>query len=282
MTSSKLPLSMALLLWSLVLGHASSLAQGLSSNDSSPRPVRSVLQLAGPEIAKEASRPTGTVLHPGRDALLQEFEEIDIEHAMRVRRIQDLLDQLKQKARESKNAKNARPAQPVSPVPEPVPEPTPEPETKSLITSSAAPSDSNVVPDSEQPIPQTMTRSVSIPRPMTATVDRLGLANNLFVQGAVDDAGSIYEDLLQVPQEPADLIWIQYQLASCYRMQGRLKDAKKLYRHVASLKEDKYWQSRALWWLEYLARSERILSRQAELQKQIDVLRKEVDEFQTE
>lgn len=280
------------LLFCLVAGGGNVFGQRPRSSDGPPIYIVSDLNLTSPEwhlgTPLQARAPDSA-----REAsnLMDEFEQMDRAHTKHIRRIRDLLDTLQQKIERARESpKTEAPRQPlpaerdnrhvplvVDDAVEPV---APEQETVTPPPARLAPPNGTAAPS----LQNVNTRLISNqgPRPLvTGTVDRLALANNLFVQGTVDVASSIYEELMQQPQQAADLVWIEYQLASCYRMQGRLKDAKKLYYRVASSKEENYWASRAGWWLEYLDRSQRIYERQAELKAQMETLRKEVDEFQT-
>lgn len=223
-----------------------------------------------------------------QSAFSHEFDAMDRERSERINRIRRLLDEIKRKASQAARTTSKTGNQPTTG--------SSHQEPKSIeqrvrrLTKPEAQTPATNPPSAPKSVPEsppenalrTETRLVAntSPKPFTKTVDRLALANNLFVQGQVDVAGPIYEQLVQLPQSPADTIWIQYQLASCYRMQGRPADAKKLYRLVASSKEEEYWSSRALWWLDYLSKTERFLGRQTKLQSQMDAMRKEVNEFQ--
>lgn len=188
---------------------------------------------------------------------------------LRILRIKRKLERLKELAKAEKETPQPQP--PEDPLKEEHP-PTPQSEepTPDVTLPSKPAADASATPDSQ----------VIIPRQITSTVDRLALANNQFAQGKIDVAAAIYEKLKGVPQKPSDLVWIEYQLASCYRIQGKVKEATKLYRYVASSK-DEYWASRAHWWLDYLTRSDAIFQRQEALASRFAALQSELDELRS-
>lgn len=128
-------------------------------------------------------------------------------------------------------------------------------------------------------LPVTLEVAPSTPELIVSSthIDSMSFANNLFAQGKIEVARPVYEKLLTQPQEPEDLIWIQYQLASCYRLEKRIKDATKFYRIVAGEKNISYWPSRAQWWLDYIGRSEALLLRQQEIQQRVKALTEQVN-----
>ena len=130
----------------------------------------------------------------------------------------------------------------------------------------------NEAPANDDPQPETNLQ----PIPLTSTVDSLALANNLFAQGKIDFAAPIYEKLVHLPQAPSELNWIRYQLAACYRRQNKAKEAKKLYRVVASSRDD-YWAKRAHWWLDYLGTTETLSDRKLSFENEFKLLAEEID-----
>lgn len=115
------------------------------------------------------------------------------------------------------------------------------------------------------------------PISITDTVDQLAMANNLFAQNDIANATAQYEHLLKSPQTAEDIVWIQYQLAGCYRRSGNTLLAKKHYRMVASNKKNDYWSQRAVWWLEYLRRSSTRMEKQQQLEAELKSLQQELD-----
>ena len=235
-------------------------------------------------------------------SLSQRIEEMERLRASRVDRIRGLLKDLKQKVKDKPDevkpiqVKPARAeALPIPPASSPM-RLTAEPpvtQTKPVAMTLSPP---GPVSTERPPKPEAQPE-VSVPdqagldsikaetassKSLTGTVDRLGLANNLYAQGDIKTARSIYEELARLPHEEFDRVWVNYQLASCYRLTGSMDKARKYYRHVASFKGDSYWPSRAIWWLDYLTRFEGIQNRYRDAMGGVEQMRKEVDELRNE
>lgn len=201
-------------------------------------------------------------------SVMATLDQTELDQDLRIKRIREKLDRLKKLAEACQPAPTSASADATEIAP-PVPQSTGIP--KVVQSPDLAPQQPVKSPSPPKP--------VTIPINLTATVDQLALANNLFAQGKTDAALSIYETLVQEPQTASDLVWIQYQLAACYRLTGRSKEARKLYRIVASAKNEDYWTGQAHWWLDYLQRNQALQERQQALQARLDSLRKETDEL---
>ena len=140
------------------------------------------------------------------------------------------------------------------------------------------------------PAPPQETKAVSVeplpldpvqrPVSLTSTVDSLSLANSLFAQGKIEEAKPIYEKLAAQTRSPSDLIWIQYQLACCYRADGQIKEAIRLYRIVSAATQEPYWAGRAQWWLKYLGKAQELEQRRQKLDETVAAAKKELDGLQ--
>ena len=133
----------------------------------------------------------------------------------RVDRITNMLSELKKKARRRESVRRLPTDSPMESPANQSREPSfvelPPPAPPPIVHESKEqnPVESNLVIQQTRPLLKTT------PVSLTTTVDSLSLANNLFAQGKVEMAQSIYEKLQKTPHSPSDLIWIQYQLACC-------------------------------------------------------------------
>lgn len=191
----------------------------------------------------------------------------------RLKRINDMLLELKRRAKEREVISDSPPPSPTADrlkVEQPmIANPSPNVPPPTTVTLPVAAPTIEVQPAVAAPD--------ETPISLTTTVDSLALANNLFAQGKVEMARPIYEKLMRQPQLPKDSVWIQYQLACCYRIEGRIKDATKMYRMAGSSKEEPYWANRAQWWLDFLGRAQQLEEQRAQLEKQLEMLKKVVD-----
>lgn len=200
----------------------------------------------------------------------------------RVKRINEMLTRLRELAKSQKEQAQTPPklAPPrTEPITLPISQRPPEPKTVPNASTEVPVLKPDVVPEPKEliPPPNAALPKTAPPLPVTSTVDRLALANNLFAQGKIESAHPIYEELLAQPHDPSTFAWIQYQLACCYRNQGKIKEATKLYRIVGSSKDDSYWAGRAQWWLTHLAKTQKIKERQEQVEKQLAQLRKVIN-----
>ena len=148
-------------------------------------------------------------------------------------------------------------------------DPTVTPLPNQLVTPAAP----ELPADATTPIDIANSHPISV----TGTVDQLALANNLFAQNDIENAKNMYEKLLKLPQTAQDIVWIQYQLAGCYRRAGNNQLAKKYYRTVVSNKQEAYWSNRAMWWMDYLNRSSTMMEKQQQLEAELKSLQQELD-----
>jgi len=196
----------------------------------------------------------------------------------RVQRINALLSELQKKARMKEGMRRLPDALPMeSPS-------TTSQEPRFVEPQQPTPPPIVTVPTSiEQEVPDVPLEPTQPQSPisLTKTVDSLSLANSLFAQGKSEMAQSIYEKLLKTPQSSADLVWIQYQLACCYRISGRMKESTQLYRIVGSSKTEPYWASRAHWWLDYLGRAQRLEAQRQKLESQFELFKKAAENVQS-
>lgn len=212
-----------------------------------------------------------------------------VEDTARIRRINRLITRLKKLSNEREKVSSQPQPLPV-PVDSTAPAvtttppqatiqqtPPPKPPTPTQSTplpEPVAPAETPPMMIVKEPATATETAPVSI----TSTVDKLALANNLFAQGKSSTAKAIYEKLASTPQDPSDAVWIRYQLACCYRIDGQIKEAIKLYRNVGGNKVDSYWASRAQWWLDFIGRSQQLDEKRNSLEKQLEKLKKAIDD----
>ncbi|MEQ1905023.1 MAG: tetratricopeptide repeat protein, partial [Pirellulaceae bacterium] len=73
------------------------------------------------------------------------------------------------------------------------------------------------------------------------------LGNSLFSTGNYSQALRSYESLLQDEKDPVDRAWIKCFAANCYRLQGNVSAAEKLYREVAGARMNVYAADQAQW-----------------------------------
>ena len=138
--------------------------------------------------------------------------------------------------------------------------------------------------DSASPAADPVTKQVGVEVPAeflvtSRPIDSLAFANNMFAQGKIATARPVYEKLLESPQTAEDMIWIQYQLASCYRLEKDIKKATRYYRVVAADTTTEYWPSRARWWLDYISKSQNMYQRSTELENRFKKLQEQISEL---
>jgi hypothetical protein len=191
--------------------------------------------------------------------LLDDLQLNELDKADRVDQLQDQLKSL-QRMLDRRRA-SQQPAVMPEPTPRTVPEP-PEPG----IPATPAHSEPEA-PPSERPassahdlLPDQLTESASdthhgqselFPEGIVqGPVDRLALADSLFAGGQVDLALQAYEEVDSSTLSGEDGLWIQYQLASCYRRLLDYPEAEKRYRHVAARPDGGMYATQARWWLD--------------------------------
>ena len=83
-------------------------------------------------------------------------------------------------------------------------------------------------------------------------IDRLGLANNLFVVGEYPLALEMYQQAAGATLTPNQDFWVEYQTANCLRRLGNPADASNRYRNLANHPEAGWLSQQANWWVETL------------------------------
>ena len=168
------------------------------------------------------------------------------------------------------------------------------PESTAQPQQAAPPQVVPVAPEMVAPIGASVTETSTTSQPAAIPaipvtqdpVDSLALANNLFAVGdpqSLQLALGIYDKLHnQLKADPGhadDLEWIRFQLASCHRRNGDIKKAEKFYRIVASSKRAPYWAAQAQWWLQNIARMERIYGRQQRVKETLNQIKEDTSSY---
>jgi hypothetical protein len=84
------------------------------------------------------------------------------------------------------------------------------------------------------------------------TIDRLGLANNLYAVGEYELALDMYENTDITELTAQQQIWTDYQTANCLRRMGRHGDASNRYRRIAEQPEAGWLSEQSRWWVDVL------------------------------
>ena len=84
------------------------------------------------------------------------------------------------------------------------------------------------------------------------TIDRLGLANNLYAVGEYELALDMYEKTDMTELTAQQQIWTDYQMANCLRRMGRNADASNRYRRIAEQPEAGWLSEQSRWWVDVL------------------------------
>lgn len=84
------------------------------------------------------------------------------------------------------------------------------------------------------------------------TIDRLGLANNLYAVGEYELALDMYEKIDMTELTAQQQIWSDYQMANCLRRMGRNGDASNRYRRIAEQPEAGWLSEQSRWWVDVL------------------------------
>ncbi|MFO1001370.1 MAG: hypothetical protein U0936_13580 [Planctomycetaceae bacterium] len=84
------------------------------------------------------------------------------------------------------------------------------------------------------------------------TIDRLGLANNLYAVGEYELAMDMYEKTDMTELTAQQQIWTDYQMANCLRRMGRNGDASNRYRRIAEQPEAGWLSEQSRWWVDVL------------------------------
>lgn len=121
--------------------------------------------------------------------------------------------------------------------------------------------------------PDTVAEELSGPNiVMTAPVNRLKLADNLFGAGKNTLALQAYTSINIQPLPETDQAWVQFQIGSCHRRLGETSKAEKLYRIVASYKHGGAIVDASRWWLDRLQSKKELNGALAKLTQIVDSL----------
>ncbi len=112
------------------------------------------------------------------------------------------------------------------------------------------------MPGNPQPESKPFDFSVAGQRILSEPPDRLALANNLFQTGQYELALQIYQGLRQQLSTSTDQLWVDYQIATCWRRLDRTDEAQKQLREIANRKSNDPNTTpiiaMAQWWLDVL------------------------------
>lgn len=81
-------------------------------------------------------------------------------------------------------------------------------------------------------------------------IDRLGLADNLYLTGELVLALEMYEQIESSAESPDEIFWVRYQAACCLRRLGRTDEAQAGYRRIAEAPEAGWLHELSIWWLD--------------------------------
>ncbi len=127
--------------------------------------------------------------------------------------------------------------------------------------------------DNEE-VPTAIVEALSV---MDHAVDPLALANNLYGSGEYRLALDIYRKMDRKPLDQDSRLWIDYQIANCYRKLGKLPDAMKYYRIVTARSKESYWANDARWWLTVLDRVRRMRDRSSAIKQSLDQIQEALE-----
>ncbi len=109
-------------------------------------------------------------------------------------------------------------------------------------------------------------------------VDRLGLANNLYATGEHELALEIYQKMVRDKGDSFDSLWVQYQIANCFRQLGNRAESERMLRIIIGQKKDSWITRSARWWLETNETSAELQRRLERWNVSLDQLREPEDE----
>lgn len=89
-------------------------------------------------------------------------------------------------------------------------------------------------------------------RMVDSPIDRVSLANNLYVVGEFGLALKMYESIVGASLSADDENWIRLQIAGCLRKLGRRAEAQQKYRQLAAKPEAGQINELARWWLQQM------------------------------
>ncbi len=93
---------------------------------------------------------------------------------------------------------------------------------------------------------------------LSTPVNSFELANSLYATKNYSQALKSYEALLVDETQAVDRDWLRCLAANCYRIQGDIPKAEKLYRGVAASRANSYPTDHSKWYLDHLARRKKI------------------------
>lgn len=93
---------------------------------------------------------------------------------------------------------------------------------------------------------------------LSTPVNSFELANSLYATKNYSQALKSYEALLVDETQAVDRDWLRCLAANCYRIQGDIPRAEKLYRGVAASRANSYPTDHSKWYLDHLARRKKI------------------------
>ena len=100
-------------------------------------------------------------------------------------------------------------------------------------------------------------------------VDKVSLANNLFLLEKMDAAIRLYQELKPKVRDPYKRAWIDYQISSCVRVKGDSEKAKALYRELLLSSPDRRINEMARWWINHLGRRIKLEAALADIENQM-------------
>ena len=107
-------------------------------------------------------------------------------------------------------------------------------------------------------------------------IDPLELANSLFATGNFELALKTYQAAIKRANDPHDVLWTDYFIASCQRIRGDVSQAEVGYRNLAATKRPTYPVATAQWWLTHLERRKGFQTTLSEIDSQLKVISAEV------
>ena len=110
-------------------------------------------------------------------------------------------------------------------------------------------------------------------------VDPLELANSLFATGNFELALKTYQAAIKRANEPHDVLWTDYFIASCHRIRGDVSQAEVGYRNLAATKRPTYPVATAQWWLAHLEKRKGFQTKLAEIDSQLKAISAEVSKY---
>jgi len=216
------------------------------------------------------TRPVSRVadVPPPRDALPAEpritSEQIkseigtDVRQTEKQRRFEELKERLSNlielNQQQSESPQNTETTDNPDDSSESTPPDPPEPDistAESEDNSEAAISDLLDNSSSEGPL-EIEDETITLPPIIPGTIDRIGLADNLFALEENLIALEMYSQVDLTVLPASDKTWVEYQMASCLRRLDRIPEAQERYRRLVAQKDDEWIAELSKWWLNRL------------------------------